>query len=605
MNNPYLSLLRTAWHYARHEKRQYVLIYILFVLANCVSALHPLLFGWFVGQLQQANADILHVVWLYAGGYMALQLGEWAFHGPARVMERRLAFNLSRNYLDELFHQTLHLPVGWHKDHHSGATINRIRKAYEALKHFFQDGFVYLHALMKLLFSFGAMLYFSPLFGLAGLALGVLTVWVILRFDRPFIRALDETNEREHVVSSTLFDSLSNIITVITLRLENQIQRGLAGKVAAVFQPFMRQVRINEWKWFVASMLVALIYLVMATGYVYQHYEPGKVFLVGGLVTLLGYVNQFTSVFHDVAYQYTQIVQFNTDVQTARSIGQAYAQHERAELEHLPGDWRTVAISHLNFSHNRPAIGTTRPAATLRDVQIRLDRGKRVAFIGESGSGKSTLLTLLRGLYPTEPGLLMQADGQSYDSLRAVANTVTLFPQEPEIFENTIAYNITLGLPFPEADVWRACEMAHFADVAAHLPNGLDTDIQEKGVNLSGGQRQRLALARGILAARSSDIVLMDEPTSSVDPKTELFIYHALLREFTDKAVVSTLHRLHLLPLFDYVYILDKGRVVDEGTFVELRERSLIFQEMWAHQKDVMQGAEMTELWPNQVINSE
>lgn len=77
-------------------------------------------------------------------------------------MERRLAFNLSRNFLDELFHQTLHLPVGWHKDHHSGATINRIRKAYDALKMFFQDGFIYLQALSKFVFSFGAMLYFFP-----------------------------------------------------------------------------------------------------------------------------------------------------------------------------------------------------------------------------------------------------------------------------------------------------------------------------------------------------------------------------------------------------------------------------------------------------------
>lgn len=169
-------------------------------------------------------------------------------------MERRLAFNLSRNFLDELFHQTLHLPVGWHKDHHSGATVNRIRKAYDALKTFFQDGFIYIQTLSKFVFSFGAMLYFSPVFGLVGVALGVLTVWVILRFDRPFIKALDETNEREHVVSATLFDSLSNIITVITLRLEERIQASLGSKVMAVFPPFMRQVRINEWKWFAASL---------------------------------------------------------------------------------------------------------------------------------------------------------------------------------------------------------------------------------------------------------------------------------------------------------------------------------------------------------------
>src|SRR5207244_7935376 len=144
------------------------------------------------------------------------------------------------------------------------------------------------------------------------------------------------------------FDNLSNIITVITLRLEQRIQISLARKVNAVFTPFMKQVKINEWKWFVATLLVTLIYIVLATGYVYEHYVPGQVFLIGGLVTLLGYVSQFTSVFNDVAYQYTQIVQFNTDVQTARGIGEAYARHERPEDETLGNNWQTINLTGLN-----------------------------------------------------------------------------------------------------------------------------------------------------------------------------------------------------------------------------------------------------------------
>jgi ABC-type multidrug transport system fused ATPase/permease subunit len=595
MQNPYLSLLRTAWQYARQEKRQYVLIYVLFVVANIVAALHPLLFGWFVESIQRKGTAILDTVYLYAGGFLGLKILEWMFHGPARVLERRLAFNLSRNFLEELYHQTLHLPVSWHKDHHSGSTINRIRKAYDALKSFFQNGFMYLHALSKFLFSFGAMLYFSPIFGLIGVALGALTVYVILRFDRPFIKALDETNEREHVASSTLFDSLSNIVTVITLRLEKRIEESFAGKIGAIFPPFMRQVKINEWKWFVASMLVALIYVVVATGYVYQHYVPGQVFYIGGLVTLLGFVNQFTSVFNDVAYQYTQIVQFNTDVQTARGIGEAYKDCKKAdEQPDLPQNWQSITLSDLNFSHS--SVGSSqRNVPALRDVSIQLTRGKRVAFIGESGSGKSTLLTLLRGLYATEPGLSVRVDGRDYTDMKVLSNSVTLFPQEPEIFENTIGYNITLGLPFDDTEVMEVCQTAHFADIVKHLPQGLETSIQEKGLNLSGGQRQRLALARGVLAARTSDIILLDEPTSSVDPKTEFEIYHKMLRQFSDKAVVSTLHRLHLLPMFDYIYILRNGRVVDEGNFVDLRQRSVIFQEMWAHQKEAMQTDERVE----------
>jgi len=560
-------------------------VYTLFILSGGVFALYPLLFGWFINTLQKAGDGLLRYAWLYALAFMALKLTEWGFHGPARVMERRLAFNLSRNFLQELYHQTLHLPVKWHQDHHSGSTINRIRKAYEALKEFFQNGFMYLYALTKFFSSFIAMLIFSPLYGGIGVLLGLFTVWVIFKFDKPFVKAVDETNEKEHVVSSTLFDSLSNINTVITLRLEKRMETGLLTKVKDVFNPFMRTVRINEWKWFIADTLVALIYVVTVVGYIYQHWVPGKVFMVGNLVALLGFVNQFTSVFHDIAWQYTQIVQFDTNVQTARFIAEAYKQqHLPDELSPLPVNWKEIFIKNLNFSH-KESFSSHEKAQSLHDINLKIKKGMRIAIIGESGSGKSTLMALLRGLYEAESGLEIIVDGRDYTAL-SIAETVTLFPQEPEIFENTIENNITLGLPFEEMDILSVCDTAHFTEVLKQLPKGLQSNIMEKGVNLSGGQKQRLALARGILAAQSSDIILLDEPTSSVDPKTEIQIYEKMFAAYQGKAVISSLHRLYLLNYFDYVYILKDGRIVDQGTFARLKNESPVFLDLWKHQED-------------------
>ncbi|MBW3544121.1 MAG: ABC transporter ATP-binding protein, partial [Bacteroidetes bacterium] len=317
MNNPYFSLLKTAWQYARSERKHFVLVYLMFIMASVTIAMQPLLYGWFIDSLQLQGSEALQYAWVYGAAYLGLKLIEWAFHGPARVMERKLAFHLSRNFLDERYHEILHLPARWHQDHHSGATINRLRRAYEALKEFFQHGFVYLQAIGKLLFSISAVMYFSPLFGGIGVAIGMFTIWVIFQFDKPFTKALHEQNEKEHQVSSTLFDSLSNIVTVITLRLEKQMHSSLLQKVMQVFPAFQRQITLNELKWFTAHMLVALIYVVVVVGYVYQHWLPGETFLIGGLVTLLAYVTQFTSVFYDVAYQYTKIVHYNTDVQAA------------------------------------------------------------------------------------------------------------------------------------------------------------------------------------------------------------------------------------------------------------------------------------------------
>jgi ATP-binding cassette, subfamily B, bacterial len=587
MKNPYVSLLRTAWRYARQERGRYVLVYAMFAGANVVFAIYPVIYGWLVDRIQKqgpAGEALRDASW-YAAAYFGLKLIEWGFHGPARIMERKLAFHLSRNFLQEKYHQALHLPVKWHQDHHSGATINRVRKAYEALKHFFEGGFMYIHALSKFLFSLAGMVFFSPLFGGIGLLLGAVTVWVIFRFDKPLIRSQEEINEREHTISATLFDSLSNIVTVITLRLEKRMENSLLGRVAELWPPFRANMFTNEWKWFCADMIVAATYCVITVGYVYQHWTPGQTFLVGGLVTLLGYVAQFNSVFHDMAWQYNQIVQYNTDVETAAEISEAYAAQHRAEAaRELPESWHELTIEGLRFSHRADYDGEHGPQS-LHDISLKLTRGKRVALVGESGCGKTTLLALLRGLYNPEAGFTLRVDGQDSE-WAAVNETTTLMPQEPEIFENTIRYNITLGLPLPDDEVNEAIDSAFFAEVVEQLPKGLESSIQEKGVNLSGGQKQRLALARGLLAARSSDIVLLDEPTSSVDPKTESRIYENMFAAFAGKSVVSALHRLHLLRHFDYVYVLSRGRIVDHGSFQELKTRSKVFQELWDHQQD-------------------
>jgi ATP-binding cassette, subfamily B, bacterial len=588
MRNPYLSLLKTAWKYARNEKRRFVLIYSMFIVANIIVATNPLFYGWFVNELQQNGAEVLTTGWFYVAGFLGLRLLEWAFHGPARVMERRLAFNVSKNFLDELYHKVLNLPVKWHQDHHSGSTISRLRKAHEALRDFFQQGFIYLYSFGKFVFSFSAMLYFSPIFGAIGILLGILTVWIIVQFDKPFIRSLREVNEKEHEVSSTLFDSLSNILSVITLRLEKRIHSGFMEKVSAVFPPFKKNVTINECKWFVAQMMVGLIYAVTVIGYVYQHYTPGQTFMIGGLVILLGYVNQFTSVFNDIASQYTQIVKYHTDIQNIGGVEKAFDEKAEKTVDAIPADWKRIDISGLNFTRGDERSNNKKSG--ISDLNIRIKKGERIALIGESGSGKSTLLSLMRGLHQPAAGSHTVVDCGAPVTFESLSSTITLFPQEPEIFENTILYNITLGVPFSDAEIMRVCEAAQFAEVVKQLPQGLYTNIMEKGVNLSGGQKQRLALARGILAAQSSSIVLLDEPTSSIDPRTEKKIYSSLFKAFDDKAVISSLHRLHLLTEFDYIYILRNGAVIDEGSFQDLKKYSLVFKEMWEHQATVGAG---------------
>jgi len=189
-------------------------------------------------------------------------------------------------------------------------------------------------------------------------------------------------------------------------------------------------------------------------------------------------------------------------------------------------------------------------------------------------------MAVMRGLYESD-GVGLNLDGEQYDSLAPLFGTTTLIPQEPEIFENMIGYNITVGIDYSEDEVMDAVRLARFDQVLERLPNGLETDVREKGVTLSGGERQRLALARGILAARNSSIILMDEPTSSVDAHNEMTIYENIFTHFHDRAVISSIHRLHLLNKFDHVIVMDQGQIVQSGSFEELKNQAGLFQTLW------------------------
>ena len=304
-------------------------------------------------------------------------------------------------------------------------------------------------------------------------------------------------------------------------------------------------------------MLAQSIDVVVICGYTWQHLGPH--FQFGALVALIAYVHQFTASFLDIGWQWTEIITAHTDVLTADLIAEAYASQHRPEVPPLDS-WQKMEIQNLSYSHGSTPV--------LQDINMCFRRGQRIALIGESGCGKSTLLAIFRGLYSGQASL--KVDNRETD-FASLTTTVTLCPQEPEIFESTIRHNLTLGLNVDENEIRRACELSRFASVLARLPHGLDTHIKEKGVNLSGGERQRLALSRGLLAAHSSSILLMDEPTSSVDPATESDMYDRLFAEFSDKTIISSLHRLHLLPRFDYIYVLESGRIIRHGTWENIK----------------------------------
>ena len=156
-----------------------------------------------------------------------------------------------------------------------------------------------------------------------------------------------------------------------------------------------------------------------------------------------------------------------------------------------------------------------------------------------------------------------------------------LIPQEPEIFSESVRYNLTLGQEFTLDQLQKAMEICRIDHLLKKLPDSWDSYLEEAGLNISVGERQRLALARGILRIHGKELLLLDEPTSSLDPMTEKQIFHGILSQFVDRVVITACHRLALVPLFDKIIYVRDGHIEEVGSFPELRSAGGAFAAAW------------------------
>jgi ATP-binding cassette subfamily B protein len=568
------GLYRTLWHYAARDRRGVVLFMAMLVLAQLLKLAIPYLSGIAVEAMQsQGNEALGAAAWDMALIFLAC-VASWALHGPARVLERFTAIRIRERFADSLYAKVTGLPLDWHEHHHSGDTIERVQKAGSALFGFAQSQFVYLQNAVSLIGPIVAIFVISVPTGIAALLSYSLIAIVLVRFDEAMIRLNSAQNRAQARYAATLVDCLGNIATVLTLRLAEPTRRLLENRLLAVFAPLRSSIVLNEAKWCAIDLLNNGIRCGLVVLYVWLAWRQGEAVLLGSAVMVFQYAQQVGGVVGNMAGNYQDLVGYQTDLRCIDDIDAVAAR--RASFWAVPQAWREIRVEGLTFVYPRER----QAHAALRDISLTLARGERIALVGESGSGKSTLLRVLAGLYPAER-VSFAVDGERRPAIADLGAIATLAPQDPEIFAGTIGHNLTLGIDYDPQAIHRACELAAFAPVIEALPAGLATEIAERGLNLSGGQKQRLAVARAILAAQGSSLLLLDEPTSSLDPATEAQVYANLLSARPDACVVSSLHRLHLLDRFDRVALMAEGRIVDIGNIADLLQRQPSFRELW------------------------
>ena len=378
-------------------------------------------------------------------------------------------------------------------------------------------------------------------------------------------------------VDGELVDIIGNFNVVrafgATFREQRRISDRMEGEMAARRRSlyYLENIRL------VHAVLTAILTAgVIAWGILLWQNGQAK---VGDLVLITALAFGILHGTRDLAVALVDLTQHIARLQEATAtLLTPHELKDRPDAPALPAGPGEVAFEQVRFAYpGRPAV--------LKDFDLVITPGQRVGLVGFSGAGKSTVLALLQRFYDVGSGRIA-IDGHdirdvTQDSLR---NVMAVVPQDISLFHRSVLENIRYARPdATEADVLAAAEMAHCRDFIEAMPEGFDTMVGDRGVKLSGGQRQRLAIARALL--KNAPILLLDEATSALDTESEQAIQQALDRLMTGRTVIAIAHRLSTLQSFDRIIVMDRGRIVDDGSPAVLAARPGPYRELLRKQR--------------------
>lgn len=411
---------------------------------------------------------------------------------------------------------------------------------------------------LTLILLIGVMVWQDPV--LAGIAFFAFPTafYPIYRIGRRIRKVSANTQEQTASLLGTLNEIFTGIRVVISYRMEGREQERANRTIDDLGELIFRAARIRALSHPIMETLGGFA-IVVVIGY-------GGWAVIEGTRTTGQLFSFITALL--LAYEPMKRL-FNVNAELQQGIAAAEriyafldvvpAIQDSAETKplQLSGGGIKLAAVHFNYGEEAPA---------LNGLDLEVPAGKRAALVGLSGAGKSTVLNLIPRFYDASAGEVL-IDGQDITTvnLASLRDNLALVSQEVMLFDDTVRANIAYGRPSAsETDIVEAAKSASAHDFIEALPQGYDTPVGEAGARLSGGQRQRIAIARALL--KDAPILLLDEATSALDSEAEHAVQQALDRLMVGRTTLVIAHRLSTVRTADVIYVLDKGRVIEQGT---------------------------------------
>jgi ATP-binding cassette subfamily B protein/subfamily B ATP-binding cassette protein MsbA len=579
------TIMATMWPYLRRYKKL-VCVAIAAMLGEVVTQLlapWPLKFIFDSVLFKQKGSQLvsrqptlagrsLHLLVLFSAAALAIAIFDAVFtyldERVSEVVAQRSIYDLRLTLFSHL--QRLSMAFHQHEDTRVGDLLARLSGDIQTLEDLAANGVSNFVTNGLALVAMAGVMYWLD-WRLATLAL-VSTIPMFMLAKRTTRRmrvASRAARRQEGQVSAVLAESLTAIKLVQAYGREEYEERRLAlqssKSLEANLEAAAVQARLSPLLGVVGTVGLSGVTAVGVVLVLRGQLTPGE------LLIALGYLRGLQSPIRQLA-------------KLSFSIGKASAGMERIreslertpQVDERPGA-KELARAAGKVRFQNVTFGYRKGEEVLKSVNIDILPGMTVALVGQTGSGKSTLVSLLTRFYDPWKGRVLIDNHDVRDlTLRSLRDQISLVLQDSLIFRTTVRENIAYGRPnATNAEIEEAAAIAGVAAIASHMEDGLDTIVSERGASLSGGQKQCIAIARAIL--RDSPIVVLDEPTSSMDSNTEKLVMDGIRRLTRGRTVIVIAHRLATVRDADMVIVLSDGKIIEQGTPKALLRRGAVF----------------------------
>jgi ATP-binding cassette subfamily B protein len=499
------------------------------------------------------------------------------------ILWRNLAQDLQHAMRLDAYEHVQRLDLAYFEDRSTGNLVTILNDDVNQLERFLDGGANNLIQVATTVLAVGAVFFsISPTIALIAFTPIPVIVFGAFYFQRRAQPLYSEVRERVGNLGSRLSANVSGITTIKSFATENFEAERIRLDSSAYLEANRKAIAIS-------SAFIPVIRMAILAGFV-------ATFLLGGWQTLNGTLN--VGAYGVLVFLTQRLLWPLTNLaETVDHYERAMASSRRIlDLIETPVSIRdTENAGHLHavrgridFQHVNFAYGDAEQV--LHDINLTVEAGSTVAFVGQTGSGKSTLIKLLLRFYQADSGRIL-IDGQAIDavSLDSLRRTIGLVSQDVFLFQGTIGENIAYGSPDSTMESVRAvAEAAEASEFIDRLQQGYDTIVGERGQKLSGGERQRLSIARALL--KNPPVLILDEATSAVDNDTEAAIQRSLQRISHSRTMLVIAHRLSTVVNADRLYVMDRGRIVESGAHAELLAEDGIYAALWAVQTGQQEG---------------